>query len=393
VVTWVVKYSFANSLVDNLAQARVGCFKSGEDMNFKIEEAWFSPRSLSLRMPFAISKGTLESADNVYFFLKDSNGNIGLGEAAPFPVLTFDDQLKVTSLADLELRSFIGLSTDQALSTVLGDFRKKYYRESPTFLTGLEMALWDLRAKQMGAPLARLFGPKNLMSMSTDITLPIMNKSEVTQFWNTFSKYGFSEVKVKVGGRAASEDADRVEEIYQLSSSGVKISLDGNQGCTVDSSLELVANLKKRGIHPVLFEQPLSESDFNGMKELCQKSSIPICADEMVKTSQDAIRVVQLKSCDMINLKIMKSGITEAVKIAQVAKSAGLGLMIGGMLESEVAMTTSLHIACGTGMIDWLDLDTPFFMSDSVTAENPWAMKNATLLCPQQPGLGLTFIS
>ena len=361
-------------------------------MNVKIEEAWFKSKSLSLRMPFAISKGTLESADNIYFFLRDSLGNIGLGEAAPFPVLTFDDQAKVAALAELELKNFVGLPTDQALSNVLGDLRKKYYIESPTFLTGIEMALWDLRAKQMQAPLARIFGPENLKFMSTDITLPIMNRTEVVQFWNTFSNHGFKEVKVKVGGKSAGEDADRVEEIYQLSNPSVKISLDGNQGCSIDSSLELLAKLNQRGIHPVLFEQPLGESDFSGMTELCQKSSIPICADEMVKTSQDALKVIQLKSCDMINLKIMKSGMSEALKIAQIAKSAGLGLMIGGMLESEVAMTASLHLACGTGMIDWLDLDTPFFMSESVTLENPWATKNAQLVCPHSPGLGLTFI-
>ena len=354
-----------------------------------VEEIWFERKNLGLKMAFAISKGTMESSDNVFFFVKDSAGNFGMGEAAPFPVLTLDTAEIVCQIAKELVSSFIGKSIDESLRDILGPLRKKYWFQSPTVLTGLEMAFWDIRAKQMGMSLSRAFGFANLESLRTDITLPIMSVDRVSKFWGVFSKHEFSEIKVKVGGNAVSVDADRVEEIARCAPPGTKISLDGNQGCTVDSSLQLLDSLLKRGITPTLFEQPLAEKEFEGMAELTQKTTIPICADELVKTKEDAIKAVVGKCCRMINLKFMKSGIHEAVMIANVAKSAGLDLMIGGMVESEIAMTASLHFACGGGLINWLDLDTPFFFQDTLTEESPWHPGKAKLICPTGEGMGL----
>jgi L-alanine-DL-glutamate epimerase-like enolase superfamily enzyme len=64
-------------------------------------------------------------------------------------------------------------------------------------------------------------------------------------------------------------------------------------------------------------------------------------------------------------------------------------LMIGGMLETEVTMTASLHFACGTGLVRYFDLDTPFFLTQRVTAASPWHRNDARLTLPTGPGLGL----
>jgi L-alanine-DL-glutamate epimerase-like enolase superfamily enzyme len=354
-----------------------------------IEQIWMERKKLPLRMPFAISKGTLESSDNVFFFVKDSSQLMGLGESAPFPVLTGDTAQIVEDIGNVILRSFLGLTVDQGLREILQTLRKEYWTQSPTILTGIEMALLDLRAKQMGISLSRAFGTSNLAQLRSDITLPIMPTSQVPEFWGHFSSHEFLEIKVKVGGHGVSEDADRVEHVSSLAPKGTKVSLDGNQGCTVESSLELLKTLAMRGIHPTLFEQPLNEKAFEGMAELSRKTETPICADELVKTKEDAIRAVLASSCKMINLKFMKLGIHEAIMIAGVAKSAGLGLMIGGMVETEVAMSSSLHFACGSGLIDWLDLDTPFFFGEAVTDDSPWHRGKASLICPNGPGLGI----
>lgn len=87
-----------------------------------------------------------------------------------------------------------------------------------------------------------------------------------------------------------------------------------------------------------------------------------MCADESVKTLSDAIKIINEKCAQMFNLKFMKSGVRESLLIAEVARQCSIGLMIGGMVESEIAMTASLHAVCGTGVIRWCDLDTPFFL-------------------------------
>lgn len=364
--------------------------RAGEPL--RIASLWFKAKKIPLHMPFAISQGALETADNIFFFIKDEFGHVGLGEAAPFPVLTLDTSDDVVKIAENQLNTLVGKTVDEAISEVRHSLRLKYFKLSPTFLAGVEIALWDLKAKQVNVSLSRLFGVSQISVLSTDITLPIMPSNRVAAFWRFFKKHEFREVKIKVGGTSVREDVERIEAIRSELPQGTKISLDGNQGCTVSSSLELIQRLSEKDIIPELFEQPLPEGEFHGMAELTRKSSVAICADELVKTTADAIKAVTLRSCHMINLKIMKSGLGEARDIAVIAKAAGLGLMIGGMVESEVAMSASLHLACGTGLIDWLDLDTPFFMAERMTQQSPWHLSSAQLFLPKGPGLGLKWL-
>jgi L-Ala-D/L-Glu epimerase len=91
----------------------------------------------------------------------------------------------------------------------------------------------------------------------------------------------------------------------------------------------------------------------------------------------------------MINLKIMKSGIFETLDLIDMATDSNIPMMIGGMLESDIAMTHSLQIACGTGGIKFFDLDTPFFFKTSPAISSPWTKKSNVLAKPTGPGLGI----
>ena len=88
-----------------------------------------------------------------------------------------------------------------------------------------------------------------------------------------------------------------------------------------------------------------------------------MAADESVRSLDDARRVVELQAADYINIKIMKTGVREALRIAAFARSAGLRLMIGGMVETRIAMACSFSLVLGQGGFDVLDLDTPLLLS------------------------------
>jgi L-alanine-DL-glutamate epimerase-like enolase superfamily enzyme len=74
------------------------------------------------------------------------------------------------------------------------------------------------------------------------------------------------------------------------------------------------------------------------------------------------VELIRANAVDAVNIKPMKSGIVEALAIWNVATAAGLKLMIGGMLESPLAMSFSAHLAAGLGGFTYVDLDTPMFM-------------------------------
>ena len=133
--------------------------------------------------------------------------------------------------------------------------------------------------------------------------------------------------------------------------------LDANQGYSPAQAVHFLEELEKNGIRPELFEQPVVRHDLRGMKFVKDHTSVPVAADESVFTSADAIEIVRTGCADLINIKIMKSGIVEALDIATIARSANLGLMIGCMLETKLALSCSVHFAAGLGGFRFVDLD------------------------------------
>ena len=358
------------------------------------------PLAVPLHTSFAISKGAIEIAENAIVVCEDANGLRGIGEAAPFPVLTGDTFATVLPALQEMAKAVQEASDQNAQNVQHGQSARSAleffythvlpdFKHVPSACTGLEMALWDLQAQQMGVPFSSLWGTSSRTSVHTDITLPIMDVSGLKSFWQRFENHQFPYVKVKVGVESVDTDVARIYELSKLMPKGARVSLDGNQGCTVASALSMVEKLDNCGIRPLFFEQPLPQDDWAGMQSLTARSSLPICADETVKTPADALRLVNTKAAHLVNLKLMKSGLLNTQKIITIVRAAGLDLMIGGMVETEVAMTASLHVLCGSGAVEWCDLDTPFFLSKRITRQSPYHSDSSLLECPKGIGLGL----
>jgi L-alanine-DL-glutamate epimerase-like enolase superfamily enzyme len=107
-----------------------------------------------------------------------------------------------------------------------------------------------------------------------------------------------------------------------------------------------------------------------------------------VFTLDDARRVIAARAADCINLKIMKTGLCETIEIARAAKAAGLSLMIGGMMESRLAMSFSWSLALATGWIDHFDLDTPLLMAHD-PLEGGFGYRGPMLTLWEEPGVGM----
>ncbi|MFX7506644.1 enolase C-terminal domain-like protein, partial [Acinetobacter baumannii] len=106
-------------------------------------------------------------------------------------------------------------------------------------------------------------------------------------------------------------------------------------------------------------EQPMRTWQDELLPELCKQSPIPIMADESVYTHHDAERIIRNKACHSINIKFAKSGgIAEAIRINAVAEKNNIPCMMGGMLESRVALSAKVHFATAFDNIRFYDLDT-----------------------------------
>jgi len=346
-----------------------------------------SRQKVPILVPFKITGEALPTADPVFIQIEDQSGTCGLGEASAFPILTGDDPASAELAAQEICESLLNLTTDEALQRL--DAEREACLSSTAWV-GVESALLDLKARQTGITLGAIFGPTKRSSFTTDITLPALDASDVEDFWKKVESKRFPVVKVKVTGNVG-EDCDRIRSLLKVAPPHVQISLDGNQGYSKDSAQRLLRELASL-VTPLCFEQPLPMDDLRGSAELARSCPVPICLDESVKTVQDVEKIAREKIAPAINLKIMKSGVRETWNMMVKGERLGIRMMIGGMLESEVAMGVSLQLLGSGPAVEWIDLDTPFFFLERPTPESPWHKDCAELTLPSGPGHGLQLV-
>ena len=309
--------------------------------------------------PFVVATGQLTTAQNIFIQVTLRDGSIGFGEIAPFTDLTGE------TVSD-SLKTAESLATP-LLGTPAINYRKaaqQFQEQVPNFPAtrcGIETALLDALCRSENIPLWALWGGADIRERETDITIPICNCERTLALVREWHAKGFRLFKMKVG-HDVDEDIRRIEEIHKQFPE-VTYLVDPNQGFDRNTAEGFIKGVKKIKAKIEILEQPLPRDDLEGAAWLRRTFQIPIAADETVCTVADAQCVIQNKAADYINLKITKSGVLETLGIFTLTRTAGLKLMIGGMVETRIAMGCSFSIVLGMGEIDYLDLDTPLLMN------------------------------
>ena len=170
---------------------------------------------------------------------------------------------------------------------------------------------------------------------------------------------------------------------------GISLIIDANQGYTPTEAIAFARKIEAIDLTVEAFEQPVDRFDIKGLKKVRENSAFPVAADESVFSLEDALRVIQKGAADIINLKVTKSGLFETIDIATLCKAHGIGLMIGGMIETRVAMGCSFSLVLGLGGISILDLDTPLLMAEDPFDSGGYQYTGPILSPWYEPGLGI----
>jgi L-Ala-D/L-Glu epimerase len=318
----------------------------------KIIKVEIQPLNIALDAPFTIATGAKHNIENVLITIELQNGIVGYGEAAPLEPVNGENQ--ATALATLQSVKDFLIGKDVFEFRQIARNFKGLFRVQATARCAVEMALLDAYTKCLGISFHHFAGgtePK----LETDYTIDIVDaetaKSNARKLW----QQGYRTLKTKVGKNMA-DDIDRLVAIREGAPES-RLMLDANQGYSPYEAVRFIRELEKRDILPDLFEQPVSMHNLEGMKFVKDHISVPVAADESVFTPVDALAVVKHRCADLINIKIMKSGLLEAFEIAAIARNAGLDLMIGCMLESKLGLSASVALAAGIGGFKFVDLD------------------------------------
>ncbi|MQX35551.1 N-acetyl-D-Glu racemase DgcA [Roseospira navarrensis] len=287
---------------------------------------------------FTISRGTRTEAVVVVATLVE--GSIwGRGECVPYA--RYGETPEAVAEAIEALRGDLALGLDRA------GLRARL--PGGAARNAVDAALWDLECKRTGQrawDLAGVAAPPT--RMVTAETLSIAEPAAMRDKAAALSDRPL--LKVKVGADGALERIAAVREGAPAS----ELIVDANEAWSVDQLRALLPDLARLRVG--LLEQPLPADEDGGLAGLT--SPVPLCADESAHTSGDIDRLATLY--DAVNIKLDKTGgLTEALDMAAAARVRGLGLMVGCMVGTSLAMAPATVVAATA---DFVDLDGPVLL-------------------------------
>ncbi|NIO03041.1 MAG: dipeptide epimerase [Proteobacteria bacterium] len=345
-------------------------------------EAW--PVSMGLAEPYTISYETITKTSNVFLRIETDRGVVGHGCAAPDKQVTGEtEESALGSMKDVVSPSIKG--SDSLRPMMILERLKPLLRSQPSVLAAVDMALLDILGKVSNLPLWRLLGGFR-DRIRTSVTIGILPETETVERARGWVALGFRCLKLK-GGIDVQSDIERVLKVREAVGDAIELRFDANQGFSVEDSLKFVEQTRAARLE--LIEQPTPKRQPDLLGRVTSGVSIPVMADESLMTLRDAFRIARRGLADMVNIKLMKvGGISEALQINAVARSAELEVMIGCMDEAALAIAAGLHFALARPNVVYADLDGHLGLVDDPT-DGAVILRKGTLFATQKPGLGL----
>ncbi|MHA7129428.1 dipeptide epimerase [Algoriphagus namhaensis] len=303
-------------------------------------------KDLPLKHTFTIAHQSRDVQDTLIVRLEGA-GFYGLGESTtnPFYGMTVENMS-----ACLEAARPLVESGDWETPEELWEKGKEFFAYNPFAQCALDMAAWDLFAKQKGKKLYEYLelNPKDIPL--TNFTIGIATVDKMVE---KMKEVDWPIYKIKLG---TADDLAIVRELRKHTDAVFRI--DANCAWTADQAIRYSFELKDLGVE--FMEQPLAKDDLEGMKRVYAESALPVMADESCIIESD------VKKCQglfhAINVKLVKAGgITPALRMIHEAKSLGMKTMVGCMTESSVGITAIAHIA---PLLDYVDMDGAMLLAE-----------------------------
>lgn len=329
-------------------------------------------RSLHLKHPFLIARKLDTDTDKTVLLVRvEHGGQTGWGEAAP--ISYYHQSL---DSAEAALAGMAGMLGDDpfALDAILDPIRLRYADQSAA-VAALDGALHDLVGKLLGVPVWKLFGLDPRRTPLTSFTIGIDSLDVIARKVAEAAEFPILKVKVGTGN-----DEAILETIRQAAPDKL-LRVDANCGWNSANALERCRAISRFGIE--LIEQPTPRGSHDALPAVRAAAIAPIIADESCTGVQDVLHCVG--PFDGINIKLCKcGGIRPALQMIHTARSAGLKIMLGCMVETSVGIAAAVQLA---PLVDYVDLDGHLLLADDPFTGIGGA--NGVLALTDRPGLGV----
>ena len=324
--------------------------------------------------PFVIARGGASEHRLMRVRITSDDGVEGWGEAAPN---RFYGETADTALGALaRLTPIVEQCDAWAIEDVEAEMNRAI-RFNGSVKSAISAALHDLAGKRLGVPVYKLWGLNPANAPLSSFTIAIAaNDDELRRRIEQASSYPI--LKIKLG---TDHDEHIIRTVREAAPTKV-LRVDANAAWTPKRALRMVDVLVECGVE--YLEQPLPPHDIDGLRFVRERSVLPVTADESCVVASDIPRLVG--AVDGINIKLSKcGGLREALKMIATARSHGMLVMAGCMIETSLGITAAAHFA---PLLDYADFDGAALLSD-----DPYlgaTISAGKIEIPSGPGLGVT---
>ena len=356
----------------------------------KITDIELGMLRVPLKTPFKTALRTVDTVEDIVVLVRTDSGHTGHGEAPPTAVITGDTHGSIVEAIERHIKPRLIGQDISNLNHICGLIQNSMERNTSA-KAAVEIAVYDLWGQLHGAPLYQMLGGGDPV-ITTDITISVDHIDKMVADSIAAVERGFDSLKIKVG-MDIGLDIERVKAIHAAVEGRALLRLDANQGWTAKHAVYAMHALEDAGVLLELLEQPVKAADIEGLKYVTERVHTPVMADESVFGPSQVFDLIQRRAADIINIKLMKTGgISNAVRVADIAALYGVQCMIGCMLESAISVAAAVHLAVAKAdAITKVDLDGP-----SLSQFNPVhggvVFNESEITITDAPGLGIVRI-
>lgn len=264
-------------------------------------------------------------------------------------------------------------------------------------ISAVDIALWDLRARRCGQPLARLLGGSTERPLpayasggyyrSEDGSAPEAVRTEIA----ASRKLGFRDHKIKVGGLPVAEDAERVAAAIETIGGNGRLALDANNAyATAAEAMRAARAFEDAAGADGLwwFEEPLAPDDVAGHAQLATALETPVATGEIHQTRWDFAQLIERRAADILQPDAgVVGGISEYLRIAHAAETFNLPIAPHWHANLHAQLAAAVP---GTLTIEYFELANDIYNFEALVSEDSrLRIEDGRVVLGDRPGIGI----
>ena len=257
-----------------------------------------------------------------------------------------------------------------------GGNRRPY---SLPFHHALQMALWDLAAKQAGLPLHRLLGSRRdrVRAYASGLDYHLGDPAFVALFRHAVG-LGYSAFKIKVGAPDFDRDLHRLDLLKSCIPAGSQVMVDANEAWSAKEALTRLKAIRDAGHELLWVEDPILRDDFEGLRLLRHAVDWTQINTGEYLDAQGKRLLMQNDAVDILNVH---SDVTDVMRIGWLAAEFGIPVSLGNTF-----LEMGVHMAVALPEVEWLEYS---FQNFDHLVDQPIEIRDGWIYAPERPGHGL----